>query len=70
MGRLSEKLSTEKYALMQWQTESGNITTNIKVKVYLTLTALRSNNSVTWKCHVYDPAKGRYDMILGQDILT
>ena len=25
---------------------------------------------MTWKCHVDDSAKGRYDMILGRDILT
>ena len=25
---------------------------------------------MTWNCHVDDTAKGRYDMILGLDILT
>ena len=25
---------------------------------------------MTWKCHVYDSAKGRYDMILGKYIWT
>ena len=23
-----------------------------------------------WKCHVDEPAEGRYDMILGRDVLT
>ena len=25
---------------------------------------------VTYKCHVYDSAKGRYNMIMGRDLLT
>ena len=25
---------------------------------------------MTWECHVYDSAKGRYDIILGRDMLT
>ena len=54
---------------MQWHTQAGNITTNIKVKVYFTLPALSMTNVVTWKCHVDDFAKVRYNMILGQDIL-
>ena len=49
---------------MQWNTQAGNITTNLKVKVYFTFTALRVKNIVTWKCHVDDSAKGIYDMIL------
>ena len=47
-----------------------NITTNLKVKIDFTLPALSMMNVLTWKCHVGDPTKGRYDMILGQDILT
>ena len=35
-----------------------------------TLPTLSATNVVTWKCHVYESAKGRYDMILGRDILT
>ena len=27
-------------------------------------------NDVTWKCQVYDSAKGRYDIILGRYLLT
>ena len=25
---------------------------------------------MTWECHVYDSTEGRYDMILGRDLLT
>ena len=44
--------------------------TNIKVKIDFTLPEISAMNVVMWKCHVDDSAKGRYDMILGQDILT
>ena len=70
MGRLIEKLHHDKYALMQWNTQAGNITTNLKVKVDFTLPALSTTNVVTWNCHVENSAKGRYDMILGRDLLT
>ena len=55
---------------MQWHTQAVNITTNIKVEVYFTLPALSARNVVTCNCHVYDSAKGIYDMILGRDLLT
>ena len=54
---------------MQWHTQAGNIATNLKVEVYFNLPVLSAANHVTWKCHVDDSAKGRYDMILGRDIL-
>ena len=55
---------------MQWHTQAVNITTNLKVNIDFTLPALSVTNATTWKCHVDDSAKGRYDMILEQDILT
>ena len=55
---------------MQWNTQAGNITTNLKVKADLTLNTLSVTNVMTFNCHVYESAKGRYDMILGQGILT
>ena len=70
MWRLVEKLHLEKYAVMQWHTKAGNITTIIKVKVDFTLPALSATNVVTWKSHVDASAKGRYDMILGRYLLT
>ena len=66
MGRLVEKLSLEKDAVMQWHTQDGNITTNKKVKVDFTLTALSATDFVTWDFHVDESTKGRYDMILGR----
>ena len=70
MIRLAEKLRLERYAVMQWQTQDGNITTNFKVKVDFTLTTLIPNNVVIWKYHLDDSARGRYDIILGRDLLT
>ena len=70
MGRLVEKLHPEKYAVMQWHTQARNIATNYEVKVDLTLPKLSATNAVTWKCHVDNSAKGRYDMILGRYLLT
>ena len=55
---------------MQWQTQAGNITTNFKVTVYLTLPTLLATNFMTCKSHVDYSAKGRYNMILGKYLLT
>ena len=55
---------------MQWHMQAGNITTNLKVKIYFTLPPLSVTNVVMQKFHVDDSAKGRYDMIMGQDLLT
>ena len=70
MRRLFEKLSLEKDAAMQCNTQARNITTNIKVKVKFALPSLIATNVVTWKCHVDDSTKGRYDIILDIDLWT
>ena len=54
IGRLIEKIHPENDALMQWNTQAGNITNNLKVKVDFTLPALSATNFVTWNFHVYD----------------
>ena len=48
--------------------QAGNITTNLKVKIYFNLPENSAPKIVMWDCHVDDSAKGRYDMILGRDI--
>ena len=53
---------------MQWHTKAGSINTNLKVDVDFTLPELSAMNVITWKFHVDDSAKGRYDMILGIDL--
>ena len=52
MGRLVEKLPPEQDYVIQWHTKAINITTNIKVKVYFTLSALSATDDVAWNCHV------------------
>ena len=54
---------------MQCNTEAGKITTNINVKIDFTLPKISATNVVTWNFHVDESTKGRYDMILGRDIL-
>ena len=64
-----KKLLPETDAVMQWQTQAGKITTNLKVNVYFTVPARIATDVVTWKCHMDDSAKGRYYKILGRHIL-
>ena len=56
--------------MMQWQTQAEKITSYIKVIVDFTLPALSATNVLTCECHVYESAKGRYDMILSRDLPT
>ena len=65
MGRLVEKLCPKHYSLMQWDTQAGNITTNLKVNIDFTLPTLNATNVVIWNFHMDDSAKGGYEMILG-----
>ena len=55
--------------MIQWHTQGGNITTNIRVKIDFTLPELSATNVMTWNFHVGDSAKGGYPMILGRDRL-
>ena len=70
MKRLSTKLNPKRGDVMQCHTQVGKINTNLKVKIDFTLPEFSTKKIVTWNCHVDDYAKGRYDMILGRDILT
>ena len=67
---LIKKLCPEKDTPMQWNTQARNIITNLKVKIDFTFPVLSATNLVMWDCHVDDSTKCRYDMILGQYILT
>ena len=55
---------------MQWHTQAGSITTNLKVKIYFTLPELCVMKIVICNFQVDDSTKGGYYMILGRDILT
>ena len=53
-----------------WETQAGKFTTSKKVNVDFCIPKFSATNIVTWKCHVDDSTNGRYDMILGRDLLT
>ena len=70
IGKASKKFTPKEDAVIQWHTQAGSITNNLKVNIDFTLPELSATEIVTWNCHVDDLAKGRYDIILGRDILT
>ena len=70
MRRQIETFHPKKYDVMQWHIQVGNITTNLKVRIYFNLTELSTAKIVTWNFHVGDSSRVRYDMILGIDILA
>ena len=48
MWRLLQRLGPKKRVVMQWHTQAGNITTNIKVEIDFNLTELSATNVMTW----------------------
>ena len=52
--------------MMQWHTQVGSITTNLKVKIDFTLPEIIRTEIVTWNFHVDDSTRARYDIILGR----
>ena len=70
MGRLIQRFHPKINVVMRWHTQPVNITTNFKVEIDSILPELSATNFVTWKYHVDESSKDRYDMILGRDILT
>ena len=56
--------------MIQWHTQGGSITTNLKVKIDFNLPELSMTKFVTWNFHVGDSSKVIYDIILGRNILT
>ena len=67
--RLMLKLKKTKYPVTQWQVQAGNITTDYKVKIYLTSPDFSVTKIVTWDFHVAEFAKSSYNVILGRYLL-
>ena len=53
-----------------WETQAGKFTNSNKVNIYFCLTEFSATKKVTCKCHMEESNKGRYDMILGRDLVT
>ena len=57
IGMLMQKPHHKEYTVMQWNTQAGKITTNIKVKIGFNLPELSATKIVTWNLHVDDSSK-------------
>ena len=66
----TSKIKRKKNSVMQWQTQASKITTNNRVKVYLTLTEFSVMKIVAWNCHVDDSTKISYNIILARYLLN
>ena len=53
-----------------WETQSRKFTTSKKGNVYFSLLDFSETNIVACKCPVEKSKNGRYDMILGRDLIT
>ena len=69
MRRLIETVNSNKDNVIQWHTQSGNITTNLKVKIYFSLPEITATKTVMWYFHMDDSAKGGHYKIFGKYLL-
>ena len=70
MGNLASKLKLKQSETTMWETQARKFTTFKKVNVDLCLPEFCGTKVVSRKCHVDNFTHGRYDMILGRDLLT
>ena len=68
MRRLTTKIRTKEDIVMQWKTQAGNITTNLKVKIFLTIPEFSATKKVTWLFNVDDSTKSKYIIVSGRYI--
>ena len=69
MLRLIKIITPKEEDVIQWHTQASTITTNLKIKIYFVLPGLSATKIMAWNWYVDDSTKGRYDMILGRDLL-
>ena len=70
MMRFRLQLLKTQDAVTQCKIQTGNLTTDHKVKIYLTSPDFSETKIVTWNFHVDDFAKSSYNMTLGRYSLT
>ena len=70
IGKLTSKLKSKETVENTWETLARKFTTSKKVYVDFFLPEFLTTKIVTWKCDVDKSTIGRYDMILGRDLLT
>ena len=66
MRSIMKNFEIKEGSVVEYHIQADNITTNLKVKIYFTLPEFSTTKTVTWNCHVYDTANGRYDIIRGR----
>ena len=55
--------------MIKWHTRAGNLTTNLKGKIFFALPKFSATNILMWGFHVDDSIKGRLNFILGKNVL-
>ena len=65
----NQKLTTKEDAVMQWKIQVGNPNTDIEVKIDSTLPEFSMTIIAKWECHMDESAIGRYNVILGRDLI-
>ena len=53
-----------------WENQAGKFMNSKKVNAEFFLPEFIATKIVTWKCHVKKSTNGRYNMILGRDLLN
>ena len=53
-----------------WESQAGKFMTSQKVNVDFCLPKFSATKIVSWKCHVYNRANIRNDIILSRELLT
>ena len=70
MNDMASKIKHKNSTTNTWQIKPGKFKTNDMEKVDFCLLKSSVTKTVTWKCHVDGYTESRYNMILGQDLIT
>ena len=71
IGKLTSKIKGKNSSeTTTWETQAGKSTTSKKTNIDFCLPEFSATKILSWKFHVDNKNKSRYDMILGRDLLT